>query len=302
MSTFIIENTIDEYVQQLKAKPMHELRSIMIIQSYNEKRWKLQSEFRKKLNNLLQYGNEICFLWKDENTEEAKDVVKNIETISFCVNFCINNFAEDFRLDNKIKIIQDFYKNSMMKDRLLLIQKQCLNLFQNVMQIREILISKAEEVKSRQNNEKLLTNLKNKLVPDPTNAKDIINIQNLLNQLYGDMSKAPQDQINLIDKYLALSNFIISVNQIYKFDFIGENEKIEKEERISIIDKEQRRVAALKNPYSAQTKEINDLKVSITKLKEELDSKEQLHLIKCQEYEDQIHEIHLQLIPLMNQK
>lgn len=299
MSTFIIQQNVDDYVQQLKTKPMCELRNIMLIQSYIEKHIKLQSEFRQKLETLLNCGNEICFLWRNENSDEILDTIKNIEIIFFYIKVCISNITRNFQIDNKITIMQEFYENSEIKQHLLLIQKQCLDLFQSVKHLQDILTSKAEEVSKKKNNSKLLTTLKNKFVDDPMNAKDLVNLSYILNQLYGDMSTTSQDQIDLIDKYLALTNFIITVNLIYKFDFITENERIEKEERIAIIDKERRRVASLPNPLSAREIEIKSLKDKIEKLEKELNEKEQLYLAKRQELEEQIQEINLELIPLM---
>lgn len=299
MSTFIIQQNVDDYVQQLKTKPMCELRNIMLIQSYIEKHIKLQSEFRQKLETLLNCGNEICFLWKNENSDEILDTIKNIEIIFFYIKVCISNITRNFQIDNKITIMQEFYENSEIKQHLLLIQKQCLDLFQSVKHLQDILTSKAEEFSKKKNNSKLLTTLKNKFVDDPMNAKDLVNLSYILNQLYGDMSTTSQDQIDLIDKYLALTNFIITVNLIYKFDFITENERIEKEERIAIIDKERRRVASLPNPLSAREIEIKSLKDKIEKLEKELNEKEQLYLAKRQELEEQIQEINLELIPLM---
>lgn len=316
MSTFIIEQNIDEYIQQLKTKPMPELRKVMTIQSFNDKRWKLQSDFRNKLDSLLQCGTEICFLWKDENTEATSRIIKNIEIISFYIRICISNITRIYHLDSKIKIIQDFYENTEIKQHLLLIQNQCLDLFQSVSHLQDILTSKAEEISKQRKNDKLLTDLNKKFVSEPLNADKIVDISYTLNQLYGDMSEIPQDQIELIDKYLALVNYIITVNLIYKFDFIAENEKIEKDERISIVDKERRRIAALPNPISRLEKENNEsktkikkieeenneLKTKIKKLEEELCEKEKIYLSKRQELEEQIQEINMEIIPLMTHK
>lgn len=302
MSTFIIEQNIDEYIQQLKTKPMPELRKIMAIQSFNDKRWKLQSDFRNKLDSLLQCGTEICFLWKDENTETASSIIKNIEIISFFIKICISNITRIFHLDSKIKIIQDFYENTEIKQHLLRIQNQCLDLFKSVTHLQDILTSKAEEISKQRKNDKLLTDLQKKFVNDPLNADKIVDISYTLNQLYGDMSEIPQDQIELIDKYLALANYIITVNLIYKFDFIAENDKLEKDERISIVDKERRRIAALPNPFTNLEKENNELKAKIKKLENELCEKEKLYLSKRQELEEQIQEINMEIIPLMTHK
>lgn len=314
------QQNIDDYIEQLKTKPMNQLRGNTITQSYYEKRWKLQNEFRKKLDIILQCGNEICFLLKDDSN--TLSILKNIEIMSFALDIYLQNINSNFQLDDRVKIVQDFYKDHISKDRLLLIQKQCLLSIQSndlitpqsANCIPNILLNKAEEIEDEQKKNKLITMIKNKVTVEPLTSNDIVDIQYILNQLYSNISNIPQDQIVLIDKYLALTNFIISVNQIYNFDFISENAKLEKEERTFLVDKERRRIIAQQKNQSSSAdqllrsmEELKSLNHTLENRNQELESKCSELENKCDELENKnleleakYQEIHMSLIPIQN--
>lgn len=156
--------------------------------------------------------------------------------------------------------------------------------------------------------------IKNKVTVEPLTSNDIVDIQYILNQLYSNISNIPQDQIVLIDKYLALTNFIISVNQIYNFDFISENAKLEKEERTFLVDKERRRIIAQQKNQSSSAdqllrsmEELKGLNHTLENRNQELESKCSELENKCDELENKnleleakYQEIHMSLIPIQN--
>ena len=242
--------------------------------------------------------------------------------MSFALDIYLQNINSNFQLDDRVKIVQDFYKDHISKDRLLLIQKQCLLSIQSndlitpqsANCIPNILLNKAEEIEDEQKKNKLITMIKNKVTVEPLTSNDIVDIQYILNQLYSNISNIPQDQIVLIDKYLALTNFIISVNQIYNFDFIRENAKLEKEERTFLVDKERRRIIAQQKNQSSSAdqllrsmEELKSLNHTLENRNQELESKCSELENKCDELENKnleleakYQEIHMSLIPIQN--